>query len=169
MASYPHTLCTAANPSSSSSLYASISPPQQPNHQQIISAKPHRLRISRRCMAVAAAGDDCGGAKHSAAWTSTWRERWQGGLANGTYLRNGPGVWEVGDHAFHHVFDGYATLLRISIRGALGRATGAHRQIDSDAYRAARAHCTVMSDNANTAVVPLGDGRVVCLADVTKS
>ena len=25
------------------------------------------------------------------------------------------------------------------------------------------------SDNANTVVLPLGDGRVVCLADVTKS
>jgi len=124
---------------------------------------------------------------------------------NGTYLRNGPGVWEVGDHALDHVFDGYATLVRVYFQGARGRATGAHRQIESDAYKAAaRAHgrrrplmrmrefsqlCPSepgtlldrlrhvvglvtgagMSDNANTAVLPLGDGRVVCLADVTKS
>ncbi|CAD6264934.1 unnamed protein product [Miscanthus lutarioriparius] len=105
-------------------------------------------------------------------------------VQNGTYLRNRSGVWEVGDHVFDHVFDGYAT----------------HRQIESDAYKAARAHgrplmrefsqlCpsepgtvvnrlrhavrlasgAAMSDNANTTVLPLGDDRVVCLADVTKS
>lgn len=121
---------------------------------------------------------------------------------NGTYLRNGPGMWEVGDHAFHHVFDGYGTLVRVSFQGSRGHATGAHRQIESDAYKAAMAQGRpdpVMrewsqlcpsepgslvdrlrrvvglatgagtSDNANTAVLPLGDGRVVCLADVTKS
>ncbi|TVU35130.1 hypothetical protein EJB05_17001, partial [Eragrostis curvula] len=57
---------------------------------------------------------------------------------NGTYLRNGAGVWEVGDSAFDHLFDGYAMLVRVSFRQ--GRATGAHRQIESDAYKAAKAH-----------------------------
>jgi hypothetical protein len=33
----------------------------------------------------------------------------KGGLQNGTYLRNGPGLWDVGDCTFHHLFDGYAT------------------------------------------------------------
>ena len=43
---------------------------------------------------------------------------------NGTYLRNGPGVWEVGDDgsALDHLFDGYATLVRVSFRR--GRAAG---------------------------------------------
>ena len=59
-------------------------------------------------------------------------------LQNGTYLRNGPGLWDVGGHSSHHIFDGYATLVRISFRR--GRATGAHRQVESDAYKAAMAH-----------------------------
>ncbi|KAL6865216.1 hypothetical protein ACP4OV_016367 [Aristida adscensionis] len=135
------------------------------------------------------------------AWTSVRQERWEGDLPveghipdwlNGTYLRNGPGLWELGDHAFDHIFDGYATLVRVTFRR--GRATGAHRQIESDAYRAARAHgrpllrefsqlCAgepslldavglatgaALSDNANISVVPLGDGRVVCLTEATK-
>ncbi|CAL5000564.1 unnamed protein product [Urochloa decumbens] len=157
--------------------------------------------------------DDCGGANHHCAWTNIRRERWEGDLVvqghipawlNGTYLRNGPGVWGVGGGkhgAFEHVFDGYATLVRVSIRGAHGHAAGAHRQIESDAYTSAMARgrpvlhefsqlCPrspgslldrlrsavgladggAMSDNANTVVVPLGDGRrVLCLADVAKS
>nr|CAB3460953.1 unnamed protein product [Digitaria exilis] len=35
-------------------------------------------------------------------------------------------------------FDGYATLVRVAFRD--GRVVGAHRQVDSDAYKAARAH-----------------------------
>ncbi|CAO2143187.1 unnamed protein product [Urochloa humidicola] len=158
---------------------------------------------------------DCGSdrASHHCAWANIRRERWEGDLAvqghipawlNGTYLRNGPGVWEVGggEHALEHVFDGYATLVRVSIREARGRAAGAHRQIESDAYTSAMARgrpvmrefsqlCprdsgslldrlrsavglasdgAAMSDNGNTVVLPLGDGRrVVCLADVTKA
>jgi carlactone synthase/all-trans-10'-apo-beta-carotenal 13,14-cleaving dioxygenase len=118
-------------------------------------------------------------------------------VQNGTYLRNGPGLWEVGDHSSHHIFDGYATLVRISFRR--GCATGAHRQVESDAYKAARAHgrplhrefsqlCpsepgtlldrvrdvvglasgTLLTDNANVSVLPLGDGRVLCLTEATK-
>lgn len=117
---------------------------------------------------------------------------------NGTYLRNGPGQWEVGDHSCHHIFDGYATLVRVSFRR--GRATGAHRQIESEAYKAARKHgrpimrefsqlCAshpvsplerlhnlvgigsgaLLSDNANISVHQLGDGRVICLTETTKS
>ena len=88
--------------------------------------------------------------------------------------------------------------MRISFRR--GRATGAHRQVESDAYKAAMAHgrplhrefsqlCpseprslldrvrnvvglgsgTLLSDNANISVLPLGDGRVMCLTETTKS
>ena len=48
----------------------------------------------------------------------------------------GCGTWAAAAAAaaarFHHLFDGYATLVRVSFRQ--GRATGAHRQIESDAY-----------------------------------
>ncbi|KAK3161919.1 hypothetical protein QOZ80_1BG0083100 [Eleusine coracana subsp. coracana] len=146
-----------------------------------------------------------GGAAKLSAWTSIRQERWEGDLAvqghlphwlNGTYLWNGPGLWDVGDHAFDHLFDGYATLVRVSFRR--GRAIDAHRQIESDAYRAAMAHgrplhrgfahCpkpvnlidrvrniiglisgAVITDNPNIMVTQLGDGRVVCLSETTKS
>jgi carlactone synthase/all-trans-10'-apo-beta-carotenal 13,14-cleaving dioxygenase len=117
-------------------------------------------------------------------------------VQNGTYLRNGPGLWDVGGGDFHHLFDGYATLVRVSFRQ--GRATGAHRQIESDAYASAVAsgrpvlrefsQCpkpgnlldrvsnavgilsgAVLTDNPNSAVLPLGDGRVLCLTETTKS
>ena len=78
--------------------------------------------------------------------------------------------------------------------------TGTHRQVESDAYKAAMAHgrplhrefsqlcpsepkslldgvCnvvglgsgTLLSDNANISVLPLGVGRVMCLTETTKS
>ncbi|KAL5227703.1 hypothetical protein ABZP36_015968 [Zizania latifolia] len=151
-----------------------------------------------------AAGRDSGSGSKLSAWTSVRQERWDGELAvegilplwlNGTYLRNGPGLWDVGDHTFHHVFDGYATLVRVSFRR--GRATGAHRQIESEAYKATMAHgrpilrefshCpapanllervgnlvglvsgAAITDNPNIGVLQLGDGRVMCLTETTK-
>ncbi|KAF0920123.1 hypothetical protein E2562_033427 [Oryza meyeriana var. granulata] len=146
-----------------------------------------------------------GGGGELVAWKSIRQERWEGALEvdgelplwlDGTYLRNGPGLWNLGDYGFRHLFDGYATLVRISFRR--GRATGAHRQIESEAYKAARArgrpllrefsHCpapanlldrlgnlvglvtgAALTDNPNSAVLPLGDGRVMCLTETTKS
>lgn len=99
-------------------------------------------------------------------------------------------------HAFDHLFDGYATLVRVSFRQ--GCATGAHRQIESDAYMVVKkndppvmqefSQCpkpanlidsvrsvvgllsgTSVTDNPNVNVVPLGDGRVMCLTETTKS
>lgn len=116
-------------------------------------------------------------------------------LQDGTYLRNGPGLWNLGDYGFRHLFDGYATLVRVSFRD--GQAVGAHRQIESEAYKAARAHGKVcyrefsevpkaegflshvgqlatlfsgssLTDNSNTGVVRLGDGRVLCLTETIK-
>ncbi|KAF0918217.1 hypothetical protein E2562_023149 [Oryza meyeriana var. granulata] len=168
-------------------------------------SRPCRVRATTTLQAEDAAGDN-GATKQLSAFTSVRQERWQGDLAvdgrlplwlNGTYIRNGPGMWDVGEeHAFHHLFDGYATLVRISFRR--GRATGAHRQIESEAYKAARArgrpllrefsHCpapanlldrlgnlvglvtgAALTDNPNSAVLPLGDGRVMCLTETTKS
>ncbi|KAJ1285364.1 hypothetical protein BS78_03G273800 [Paspalum vaginatum] len=145
-----------------------------------------------------------GGAGEHAAWKSIPQERWEGALElegelplwlDGTYLRNGPGLWNLGDYGFRHLFDGYATLVRVSFRH--GRAVGAHRQIESEAYKAARAHGKVcyrefsevpkpdsflsyvgqlatlfsgssLTDNSNTGVVRLGDGRVLCLTETVK-
>ncbi|XP_077252532.1 carotenoid cleavage dioxygenase 8 homolog B, chloroplastic-like [Tasmannia lanceolata] len=142
--------------------------------------------------------------KNLAAWTSIRQERWEGELnvegeiplwLKGTYLRNGPGQWNIGDYNFRHLFDGYATLVRLHFENGLLLA--GHRQIESDAYKAAmkskklcyREFSEVpkmenfisyigelaslfsgasLTDNANTGVVRLGDGRVICLTETIK-
>ncbi|XP_052210501.1 carotenoid cleavage dioxygenase 8 homolog B, chloroplastic [Diospyros lotus] len=146
---------------------------------------------------------DAGG-RRLRAWTSVRQERWEGELAvqgeiplwlNGTYLRNGPGLWHLGDYNFRHLFDGYATLVRLHFAG--GRLVMGHRQIESEAYKAAKRNNKLcyrefsevpkpdsflsyigdlanlfsgasLTDNANTGVVKLGDGRVVCLTETIK-
>ncbi|KAJ6801198.1 putative carotenoid cleavage dioxygenase 8-like protein B, chloroplastic isoform X1 [Iris pallida] len=138
------------------------------------------------------------------AWTSIRQERWEGELEvegeiplwlRGTYLRNGPGLWHIDDYEFRHLFDGYATVARLSFDE--GRLVFGHRQVESEAYKAAlssRRLCyrefseapkpasflayvgelasllsgASLTDNANTGVVRLGDGRVVCLTETTK-
>ncbi|THG12880.1 hypothetical protein TEA_015772 [Camellia sinensis var. sinensis] len=138
------------------------------------------------------------------AWTSIRQERWEGELVvegeiplwlKGTYLRNGPGLWHIGDYNFRHLFDGYATLVRLHFEN--GRLIMGHRQIESEAYKAAKKHNRLcyrefseapkpdnflayigdlanlfsgasLTDNANTGVVRLGDGRVVCLTETIK-
>nr|AAW59435.1 decreased apical dominance protein [Petunia x hybrida] len=142
--------------------------------------------------------------KKLAAWTSVCQERWEGELVvegelplwlSGTYLRNGPGLWHVGDYNFRHLFDGYATLIRLHFEN--GRLIMGHRQLESDAYKAAKKNNKVcyrefseapkpenflsyigdmaklfsgasLTDNANTGVIKLGDGRVVCLTETIK-
>ncbi|KAM0024489.1 putative oxidoreductase [Helianthus debilis subsp. tardiflorus] len=138
------------------------------------------------------------------AWASVRQERWKGELdvkgeipkwLNGTYIRNGPGLWHLGDYNFRHLFDGYATLVRLSFDNS--RLVMGHRQIESDAYKAAKKSnklcyrefsevpkydnflayiCDLanlfssasLTDNANTGVVKLADGRVVCLTETIK-
>ncbi|KVH90335.1 Carotenoid oxygenase [Cynara cardunculus var. scolymus] len=138
------------------------------------------------------------------AWTSVRQERWEGELVvegeipkwlNGTYLRNGPGLWHVGDYDFRHLFDGYATLVRLHFDN--GHLIMGHRQIESDAYKAAKKNNKLcyrefsevpkhgnflayigdlanlfsgasLTDNANTGVAKLADGRVVCLTETIK-
>ncbi|CAA6666032.1 unnamed protein product [Spirodela intermedia] len=103
----------------------------------------------------------------------------------GTYLRNGPGLWNIEDHEFRHLFDGYATLVGVHFEG--GRLKAGHRQIQSEAYKAAVKNKRLaenllayvgelaglfsgssLTDNANTGVVKLGDGRVICLTETIK-
>ncbi|KAG9449167.1 hypothetical protein H6P81_009132 [Aristolochia fimbriata] len=139
-----------------------------------------------------------------AAWKSIRQERWEGELAvqgqiplwlSGTYLRNGPGMWHIENYNFRHLFDGYATLVGLHFEN--GRLTAGHRQLESEAYRAAKKSKKLcyrefsevpraenflsyigelaslfsgasLTDNANTGVVRLGDGRVVCLTETVK-
>ncbi|KAH0468194.1 hypothetical protein IEQ34_003227 [Dendrobium chrysotoxum] len=139
-----------------------------------------------------------------AAWTSIRQERWEGELQlqgeiplwlNGTYLRNGPGLWHIADYYFRHLFDGYATIVRLHFNQ--GRLVASHRQIESEAYKSAKKHNRLcyrefseapkpdgffsyvgelaqlfsgasLTDNANTGIVRLGDGRVVCLTETVK-
>ncbi|XWS70319.1 hypothetical protein CRYUN_Cryun03dG0037800 [Craigia yunnanensis] len=142
--------------------------------------------------------------RNHAAWTSVRQERWEGELVvqgeiplwlKGTYLRNGPGLWHIEDYNFRHLFDGYATLVKLHFEN--GGLIAGHRQIESEAYKAARKNKKVcfrefsevpkyenfmayvgdlaklfsgasLTDNANTGVVKLGDGRVVCLTETQK-
>ncbi|XP_057799718.1 carotenoid cleavage dioxygenase 8 homolog B, chloroplastic [Salvia miltiorrhiza] len=138
------------------------------------------------------------------AWTSVRHERWQGELhvqgeiplwLKGTYLRNGPGLWHIGDYNFRHLFDGYATIVRLHFED--GRLVMGHRQVESEAYKASQKNKKLcyrefseapktdnflayigdlanlfsgasLTDNANTGVIRLGDGRVVCLTETIK-
>ncbi|EEF45844.1 retinal pigment epithelium, putative [Ricinus communis] len=129
------------------------------------------------------------------AWTSVRQERWEGELAKGTYLRNGPGLWHIENYNFRHLFDGYATLVKLHFEN--GRLIAGHRQIQSEAYKAAKRNKKLcyrefsevpkpdnflsyigdlanlfsgasLTDNANTGVIKLGDGRVVCLTETQK-
>lgn len=112
-------------------------------------------------------------------------------------MRNGPGMWHIQDYNFRHLFDGYATLVKLHFDN--GRLVAAHRQIESEAYKAAKEHKKLcyrefsevpktdnnnfkniisnvfslftgasLTDNANTGVVRLGDGRVLCLTETQK-
>ncbi|KAI3917307.1 hypothetical protein MKW98_027226 [Papaver atlanticum] len=137
----------------------------------------------------------------SVAWTSIRQERWEGELAvDGEipvvhYLRNGPGLWDIEDYKFRHLFDGYATLVRLNFED--GRLIAGHRHVESEAYKSAQTNKKIcyrefsevpkqdsflsyvgelaglfsgatLTDNANTGVIKLGDGRVVCLTETIK-
>ncbi|KAG6550068.1 hypothetical protein Mapa_008024 [Marchantia paleacea] len=138
-----------------------------------------------------------------AAWNSVKQEQWEGELEvqgsipqwlAGTYLRNGPGLFNIADKEAHHLFDGFSTLLRLKFEG--GKLIASHNQLRSDAYNAAQKFQRVayqefsappeknllarlgnlagmvagssLTDNANTGVIKLGDGRVLCLTETVK-
>ncbi|KAK3438319.1 hypothetical protein EUGRSUZ_C02932 [Eucalyptus grandis] len=149
-------------------------------------------------------GKETLGDQNHVAWTSVRQHRWHGELVvegetpdwlNGSYLRNGPGLWHVGDHNFGHLFDGYAMVVKLQFEN--GRIIAGHRQIESEAYKAAMKHNKLiyrefsevpkadnfpsyigelaglfsgasLTDNANTGVFKLGDGRVICLTETQK-
>ena len=53
----------------------------------------------------------------------------------GSLIRTGPALWEVGDRTINHWFDGFAMLHRFGI--ADGKVSYANRFLQSKAYRAA--------------------------------
>ncbi|XP_059073289.1 carotenoid cleavage dioxygenase 8 homolog B, chloroplastic-like [Cryptomeria japonica] len=142
--------------------------------------------------------------KDHVAWQSVKEERCEGELEvdgniskwlNGTYLRNGPGVFHIDNYNVNHLFDGYATLVRVQFDN--GEAKGGHAMLQSEAYMTAKRNNRIchrefsespkpsnllscigylvgmvsgasVTDNACIAVVSLGDGRVMCLTETTK-
>ncbi|KAL5819193.1 hypothetical protein ACOSQ4_023035 [Xanthoceras sorbifolium] len=95
---------------------------------------------------------------------------------NGTYLRNGPGVWHIQDYNFRHLFDGYATLVKFHFENdwSLQRCKGTQEIMllyhefsevpkADNFFKDSVSLFTVASltDNANIGVVKLGDGRFV--------
>ncbi|KAH9298683.1 hypothetical protein KI387_030365, partial [Taxus chinensis] len=138
------------------------------------------------------------------AWENVKQERWEGELEvdghiphwlNGTYLRNGPGVFDIGDYKSKSLLDGYATLVRLHFEN--GRLTAGHAQLQSDAYKAAKKNNNIyhrefstlpkpsnifkaignmlgiffgalVTDNALVSVIRLGDGRVLCITETKK-
>lgn len=103
-------------------------------------------------------------------------------------------MWDVGDQAFHHLFDGYAThharppLLPARARYGRTPADRVYISAKTNGRPVLRefSQCpkprnildrvsnvvglvsgVVLTDNPNSAVLPLGDGRVMCLTETT--
>lgn len=153
--------------------------------------------------------DVCGAANRQltpgySSWRSLPIEAWEGDLSaqgtipywlDGVYLRNGPGQFQIGDHEFEHLFDGYAALVRVHFKE--GKLKVAHAQLQSEAFKSAKrlgrplftefsetskhdnpfsyfgelvsmAFGTNLTDNASVSVVRLGDRRVVCFTETIK-
>ncbi|KAI3468206.1 hypothetical protein Pfo_024869 [Paulownia fortunei] len=190
-----------------SSLFGKTIPTEKKISSRELSENPGLtiLNVATKPPAVAAPSkQEAGNNRKLVAWTSVRQERWQGELdvqgeiplwLNGTYLRNGPGLWHIGDYSFRHLFDGYATLVGLHFEN--GRLIMGHRQVESEAYKASKKNNKLcyrefseapkpdnflayigdlanlfsgasLTDNANTGVVKLGDGRVVCLTETIK-
>ncbi|PIA64772.1 hypothetical protein AQUCO_00100323v1 [Aquilegia coerulea] len=133
-----------------------------------------------------------------AAWTSVRQEKWEGELVVEGEIPiwlKWSRLWHIGDYNFRHLFDGYATLVGLHFEN--GKLKAGHRQIESEAYKAAKNNKKLcyrefseapkaenflsylgdlaslfsgasLTDNANTGVIKLGDGRVVCLTETIK-
>ncbi|KAG6427903.1 hypothetical protein SASPL_112150 [Salvia splendens] len=147
---------------------------------QVLNENRQLLTISKVAASEVVAKEESNEEKTHVAFTSVRQERWQGELQvegeilqwlKGTYLRNGPGIWHVGDYNLQHLFDGYAALVCLNLDS--GRLVMGHRQIESEAYKAAQKNKKVcfrasLTDNTMTGVVKLGDGRVLCLTETQK-
>lgn len=71
---------------------------------------------------------------------------------NGSLYRNGPGMFEIGEHKFKHRFDGMALLQRYHI--ANGTVTYQRKYLRSDAYKANMAAKRITTAEFGTTAVP---------------
>ncbi|XP_047468958.1 carotenoid-cleaving dioxygenase, mitochondrial-like [Penaeus chinensis] len=70
----------------------------------------------------------------------------------GSLYRDGPGVLNIGDTWYHHVFDGMAVLHKFSIKG--GEATYRSRILESDSYKRNSAANRIVVDEFGTRGYP---------------
>ncbi|XP_029302502.1 beta-carotene oxygenase 2b [Cottoperca gobio] len=71
---------------------------------------------------------------------------------NGSFLRNGPGKFEIGNHKFNHWFDGMALLHQFKISN--GHVTYKSRFLSSDSYKANQEHNRIAVSEFGTVTVP---------------
>ncbi|KAG7478545.1 beta,beta-carotene 9 9' [Solea senegalensis] len=71
---------------------------------------------------------------------------------NGSFLRNGPGKFEIGDHRFNHWFDGMALLHQFKI--CSGQVTYKSRFLSSDSYQANKEGNRIAVSEFGTVNVP---------------
>ncbi|GLJ14637.1 hypothetical protein SUGI_0236770 [Cryptomeria japonica] len=130
------------------------------------------------------------------AWQSVKEERWEGELQVHGNIPNWLVKWHLPAKRTGNIsYRRYATLVRVQFDN--GNVRGAHAQLQSEAYKTAKKNNRVshrefsespkasnflsyvgylvgmlsgasVTDNANVAVVSLGDGRVICLTETAK-
>ncbi|KAJ4935884.1 hypothetical protein JOQ06_017411 [Pogonophryne albipinna] len=71
---------------------------------------------------------------------------------NGSFLRNGPGKFEIGNHKFNHWFDGMALLHQFKITN--GSVTYKSRFLSSDSYKANNEQNRIVVSEFGTLTMP---------------
>uniref|UniRef100_A0A665VS02 Beta-carotene oxygenase 2 n=1 Tax=Echeneis naucrates TaxID=173247 RepID=A0A665VS02_ECHNA len=71
---------------------------------------------------------------------------------NGSFLRNGPGKFEIGNQRFNHWFDGMALLHQFKICN--GQVTYKSRFLSSDSYQANSEHNRIAVSEFGTVTMP---------------
>ncbi|KAK5869038.1 hypothetical protein PBY51_010001 [Eleginops maclovinus] len=71
---------------------------------------------------------------------------------NGSFLRNGPGKFEIGNQKFNHWFDGMALLHQFKITN--GKVTYKSRFLSSDSYRGNNEHNRITVSEFGTLTMP---------------
>uniref|UniRef100_A0A3Q1EVT8 Beta-carotene oxygenase 2b n=1 Tax=Acanthochromis polyacanthus TaxID=80966 RepID=A0A3Q1EVT8_9TELE len=71
---------------------------------------------------------------------------------NGSFLRNGPGKFEIGDHKFNHWFDGMALLHQFQISN--GQVTYKSRFLSSDSYQSNKEYNRITVSEFGTVTMP---------------
>ncbi|XP_078023512.1 beta-carotene oxygenase 2b isoform X1 [Epinephelus lanceolatus] len=71
---------------------------------------------------------------------------------NGSFLRNGPGKFEIGNQKFNHWFDGMALLHQFKLSN--GQVTYKSRFLSSDSYKANKEHNRIAVSEFGTITMP---------------